>query len=183
MLKKYHKKKIYPHGGSHFSKRRSENNSYNRQSESYNRYQRNNSKNDIQSENDDTKVKSKEKLKTTLKNDGSKNNSKGRRSESHRDDPRRSQGWKREANRQKDRNKGINYTSSPLRYHVLYFHLDIYHSHFTPNIFNFNPFVSDHHVQIFTLGDLSDYKALYSRPINSAQAKATTKALASTDSI
>jgi hypothetical protein len=85
--------------------------------------------------------------------------------------------------KQKDRNKGINYTSSPLRYHVLYFHLDIYHSHFTPNIFNFNPFVSNHHAQIFTLGDLSDYKALYSRPINSAQAKATTKALASTDSI
>ena len=85
---------------------------------------------------------------------------------------------------QKDRNKGINYTSSPLRYHVSYFHLDIYHSHFISNIFNFNPFVSTHHVQIFTLGDLSDYKALYlSRPTNSAQTKATTKALASTDSI
>jgi hypothetical protein len=54
---------------------------------------------------------------------------------------------------------------------------------FTSNIFIFNPFVSTHHVQISTIGDLSDYKALYSRPINSAQAKATTKALASTDSI
>ena len=55
---------------------------------------------------------------------------------------------------------------------------------FTSNIFNFNPFVSTHHVQIFTIGDLSDYKALYlSRPTNSAQTKATTKALASTDSI
>ena len=63
MLKNYHKKKKCPP----FSKRRSENRSYNRQSESYNRYQRNNSKKDIQSENDDTEVKSKEKLKTTLK--------------------------------------------------------------------------------------------------------------------
>ena len=94
-LKRNHKKKICLHGGNHFSKRRSENRSYNRQSESYNRYQRNNSKNDIQSENDDTEVESKEKLKTTLKNCRSKNNSKGRRSESHREDPRRIQGRKR----------------------------------------------------------------------------------------
>ena len=60
MLKNSHKKKICPHGGSHFSKRRSE-------SENYNRYQRDNSKNDTQSENDDTKVKSEEKLETTIK--------------------------------------------------------------------------------------------------------------------
>ena len=55
---------------------------------------------------------------------------------------------------------------------------------FTSNIFNLNPFVSTHHVQIFTIGDLSDYKALYlSRPTNSAQTKVTVQALASTDSI
>jgi hypothetical protein len=53
-----------------------------------------------------------------------------------------------------------------------------------PIFLNFNLFVSTHHVLIFTIGDLSDYKALYlSRPTNSAQTKATTKALASTDSI
>jgi len=55
---------------------------------------------------------------------------------------------------------------------------------FTSNIFIFNPFVSTHHVQIFTIGDLSDYKApCLSRPTNSAQTKATVNALASTDSI
>jgi len=55
---------------------------------------------------------------------------------------------------------------------------------FTSNIFIFNPFVSAHHVQIFTIGDLSDYKApCLSRPTNSAQTKATVNALASTDSI
>jgi hypothetical protein len=55
---------------------------------------------------------------------------------------------------------------------------------FTSNIFIFNPFVSTYHVQTFTIGDFSDYKALYLlRPTNSAQTKATTKALASTDSI
>ena len=55
---------------------------------------------------------------------------------------------------------------------------------FTSNIFNFNPFVSTQHVQILTIGDLSDYKALYlSRPTNSAQTKVTVKALANTDSV
>jgi len=57
-------------------------------------------------------------------------------------------------------------------------------STFTSNIFIFNPFVSAHHVQIFTIGDLSDCKApCLARPTNSAQTKATVKALASTDSI
>ena len=55
---------------------------------------------------------------------------------------------------------------------------------FTSNTFIFNPFVSTHHVQISTIGELSDYKAPYlSRPTNSAQTKATVNALASTDSI
>ena len=55
---------------------------------------------------------------------------------------------------------------------------------FSSNIFNFNPFVSTHHVQTFTIGDFSDYKVLHlSRLINSAHTKATTKALANTDSI
>ena len=55
---------------------------------------------------------------------------------------------------------------------------------FTSNIFYFNPFVSTHHVQKFTIGDLSDYKAAYlSQPTNSAQTKASVNALASTDSI
>jgi len=55
---------------------------------------------------------------------------------------------------------------------------------FTSNIPIFNPFVSAYHVQIFTIGDLSDYKAPYlSQPTNSAQTKATVNALASTDSI
>jgi len=55
---------------------------------------------------------------------------------------------------------------------------------FTSNTPIFNPFVSAHHVQIFTIGDLSDCKApCLARPTNSAQTKATVKALASTDSI
>jgi hypothetical protein len=65
--KKNHKKKICLHGGNHFSKRRSESENYTQQSESYSRYKRNKSKNDIQSENEDTEVKNEEKLETLLK--------------------------------------------------------------------------------------------------------------------
>jgi hypothetical protein len=47
-----------------------------------------------------------------------------------------------------------------------------------------NPFVPNHHFQTFTIGDLSDCKALcLPRQTNSAQAKTTVKALANTDSI
>ncbi len=57
---------------------------------------------------------------------------------------------------------------------------------FTFNIFIsiFKPFVSDHQFQTFTIGNLSDCKApCLPRQTNSAQAKTTVKALASTDSI
>jgi hypothetical protein len=57
---------------------------------------------------------------------------------------------------------------------------------FTFNIFIsiFCPFVSDHHFQTFTVGDLSDCKVpCLSRQINSAQAKTTVNALANPDSI
>ncbi len=55
---------------------------------------------------------------------------------------------------------------------------------FTLNIFIsiFNPLVSDHHFQTFTIGNLSDCKAPWlPRQTNSAQAKTTIKALANTD--
>ncbi len=53
---------------------------------------------------------------------------------------------------------------------------------FTFNIFN--PFVSDHHFQTFTIGTLSDCKVpCLSRQTISAQAKTTVKALANPDSI
>jgi hypothetical protein len=52
------------------------------------------------------------------------------------------------------------------------------------DIFIFNPFVSDHHFQTITIGDLSDCKVpCLSRQTNSAQAKPTVNALANPDSI
>jgi hypothetical protein len=74
-VKKNHKKKTCLHGGNHFSKRKSESDSYNQQSESdsynqqsesYNQYNRIESKNDIKSENKDIKVKNERKPKTLL---------------------------------------------------------------------------------------------------------------------
>jgi hypothetical protein len=65
-VKKNHQRKICLHGGNHFSKRRSESEGYNQQSESHNRYKRIKSKNDIQSENEDIEVKKEEKLETLL---------------------------------------------------------------------------------------------------------------------
>jgi hypothetical protein len=70
--KSYQKKKTFPPGGSHFSKRRSESTSYRQQSENYDQCPRDNSKNDTQSENDYLTVKSKENLKTMIKIDGAK---------------------------------------------------------------------------------------------------------------
>ena len=87
-------------------------------------------KNDIQSENDDTEVKNKEKLETTLKTVEAKIIARADKVKAIEKTLEEFRVGKEKANRQKDRNKGINYTSSPLRYHVLYFHLDIYHSHF-----------------------------------------------------
>ncbi len=66
-MRKNHKKKICLHGGNHFSKRRSESESYNRESESHNQYKRIESKNNIKSENKDIKMKNKRKLRTLLK--------------------------------------------------------------------------------------------------------------------
>ncbi len=57
---------------------------------------------------------------------------------------------------------------------------------FTFNIFSsiLNPVVSDHHFQMFTIGDLSDCKVpCLSRLARSAQAKTTVNALANPDSI
>ncbi len=57
---------------------------------------------------------------------------------------------------------------------------------FTFNIFTliFDPFVSDHHFQTFTIGDVSNCKVpCLSRQIISAQAKTTVNVLANPDSI
>ena len=63
------KNKICPHGGSHFSKRRSEseNTNYHQQGENYDQCQRDNSQNDTRSETNDVTVKSKENTKTMKK--------------------------------------------------------------------------------------------------------------------
>jgi hypothetical protein len=120
-------------------------------------------KNDILSENDDTEVKNKEDLETILKT------------------------RKAKVTARADEVKAIEKTlelpphfATMFNIFILTFTIFI----LTYNIFIFNPFVSAYHVQRFTIGDLSDCKApCLSRPTNSAQAKATVKALANTSSI
>ena len=129
-------------------------------------------KNDIQSENDDTEVKNKE---TILKTRKAKVTA---RADEVKAIEKTLEEFRVEKNKQIG--KKIDTEASitlPPHFATTFtiFMLTFTISIFTSNIFIFNPFVSTHHVQIFTLGDLSDGKAFYSRPTNSAQAKGHNK--------
>jgi hypothetical protein len=188
-VKKSHKGKICLHGENHFSKRGSESNNYTLQSESYSRYKRNKSTNDIQSKNKVTEVKNVEKLETLLKSAKAKMTAKA-------DEVKAIEKTLEEFRVEKEKqvDKRIKTEASvtlPPRFattsniSILTFTIFI----FTFNIFIsiFNPFVSDpldHHFQTFTIGDLSNCKlrhlSLQTAPI---QADTLVKTLANPDSI
>jgi hypothetical protein len=188
-LNKSHKKISCPPGGSHFSKRRSESTSYRRQSENYNRYQRDNSKNDIQSETDDIKVKSKENLQTMIKTDKAKMIA--------RDDEVKAiektvEEFRARKEKQIDRRietKALKTLPHPFATNS---HISILTC--TRVICTFNIFISifsslvvdlfDRHFQTFTMGDFSDCKLRHlSRQTASIQADTVVKTLANLDFI
>jgi hypothetical protein len=160
-------------------KRRSE-------SESYDRYKRLKSKNDIKSEHEYIEVRNRRQLKTLLETTKAKVTAKadkvkaiGKTLEEFR------------VRKEKQVDKKIEAESSvtlPPHFAITY---NISILTFTIFIFSFNifisilnPFVSDHHCQTFTIGDLSDCRVpRLSRLTMSAQAKATVNALANPDSI
>jgi hypothetical protein len=141
-------------------------------------------KNDTQSENDDTEVKNREELETILKTRKAKVTARA-------DEVKAIEKTLKEFRVEKDKqiDKKIETEASitlpphfatTFNIFILTFTIFI----LTYKIFIFNPFVSAYHVQRFTIGDLSDCKApCLSRPTNSAQAKATVNALASTNPI
>jgi hypothetical protein len=169
-----------------FPKRRSESEGYNQQSESYNPYKIIKSRNDSKSENEDMTVKTAEKLKTLLKTAEVKVTAKA-------DEVRAIEKTLKEfrAGKEKQVDKKIEtevpvtlppHFATTINISILTFTIFI----FTYNLFIsiFKPFVSDHHSQTFTIGDLSDCKRPGpSRQTNSAQAKTTVNALANPDSI
>jgi hypothetical protein len=188
-LNRSHKKINCPLGGSHFSKRRSESTSYRRQSENYNRCQRDNSKNDTQSETNDVKVKSKENLETMIKIDEAKIIA--------RDDEVKAiekTVEKFRARKEKQIDKRIETKALITLPHpsATISHISILT--FTSFICTLNIFISifsslvadllDHHFQTFIIGDLSDCKLRHlSRQTASIQADTVVKSLANTDSI
>jgi hypothetical protein len=178
-------KKTCPHGGSHFSKRRSESTSYRQQSENYDQCQGDNSKNDTQSETDDITVKSKENLKTMTKIDEAKIIA--------RDDEVKAIGKTAEefrASIEKQIDRGIETKALITLPHpsatISYIPILTFTSFIC--IFSIlNSFVADpldHHFQTFTIGDLSDCKLRHlSRQTASTQADTVVKTLANPDSI
>jgi hypothetical protein len=190
-LKNYHKKKICPHGGSHFSKRRSESESYNPESESYNPYKIIKSKDDRQSENEDIKVKTEEKLITLLKTAKAKVTAKADEVKAVKAIEKTLQVFRVEKEKQIDKKTEAEasvtlppHFATTLNISILTFTIFIFTSHIFTFISIFDPFVSDHHFQTFTIGDLSDCKGpCSSQQTNSAQIKTTVNAFANPDSI
>jgi hypothetical protein len=185
-LKKYHKRKICPHGGNHFSKRRSDSEDYNQQSESYDPYKIIKSEDDKQSENKHMRVNTEEKLKTLLKTAKAEVTAKA--------DEVKAIGKTLQVVRvekEKQVDKKIEAEASvtlpphfatTFNISILTFTIFIFTSHIFISIFN--PFVSDHHFQTFTIGDFSVCKGpCSSRKTNSAQARTTVNAFANPDSI
>ncbi len=188
-VRKHHKRKIYSQGENHFSKRRSESNNYTQQSESYSRYKRNKSKNDIQSENKDTEVNNEEELETLLKTAKAEMTAKA-------DEVKAIEKILEEFRVEKEKpvDKRIETEASvTLPPHlatmsdssIFTFTIFIFTFNFFISIFN--PFVADpldHHFQTFTIGDLSDCKLRHlSQQTASIQADTFVKTLANPDSI
>jgi hypothetical protein len=186
------KNKICPHGGSHFSKRRSEseNTDYHQQGENYDQCQKDNSKNDTQSETDDVTVKSKENTKTIIKFDDEA------KMIARDDEVKAMEKTLKEfrARKGKQRDREIDTEASiTLPYpFAITFHIPILT--FTIFICTFNIFIAifnslvadplDHHSQTFTIRDLSDCKSRHlSQQTASTQADTVVKTLANPDSI
>ncbi len=198
------KQTISPCGENHFSKRRSESESYSQykrlnskseiesesKSKSYSQYERLNSKSEIKSENKDKKMRNEEKLTTLLTNTNAKVTAKV-------DEVKAIEKTLTGFRIEKQLDKKIG-SESPVTLppHVAtMFNISVLiclHIIFTIFIFYnfisiFNSVVSDpldHHFQTCTIGDLSDFKTLcLSRQTASVQAKTSVKAFANPDSI
>ncbi len=157
---------ISPHGENHFSKRRSESKIYSKQSESYNQYERINSKSDIKSENEDVEVRNEEKLMTLLINAEAKVTARV-------DEVKAIEKTLIELRVRKEKHldKKIE-AESPVTlppHFATTFNISIFICiHITFTIFILNNFISifksiasdpvDHHFQTFTVGALSDCK-------------------------
>jgi hypothetical protein len=171
-----------PTTGKPSPKRRSESESYNQQSESYNQCKNIKSKNDIKSENEDIEVKNEGKLKALLKTAKAKVTAKA-------DEVKAIEKTLKEFRVEKEKqvDKKIEATSSVILppHFATTFNIPILTFTIFLSIFLFfNPFVSDHRLQTFTIGNLSDCKVPgLSRQTISAQAKTTVNTLANPDSI
>jgi hypothetical protein len=182
------KQTISPRGENHFSKRRSE-------SESYSQYKRLNSKSEIKSESKnvkDVKVKTEKKLMTLLTNTKTKMTAKV-------DEVKAIEkpltGFRMEIEKQLDKKIGSESPVTLPPHSANTFNISVLICiHITFTIFILNNFISifnsvvsdpvDHHFQTFTIGDLSNCKMLcLSRQTASVQAKTSVKAFANPDSI
>ncbi len=167
-------------------KRRSESEGYNQQSENYNQYKIMKSKNDIKSENEDIEVKNEGKLRTLLKTAVAKVTART-------DEVKALEKTLKEfrVKKEKQIDKKIEAESSitlpphfAAKFDISILTFTIFIFTFDNFITIFNPSVSDHHFQTFTIGDLSDCKApCLARQTISAQTKTTVNALANPDSI
>jgi hypothetical protein len=165
-----------------FPKRRSE-------SESYNQYHRNKSKNDTKSENEDIEVKNEGKLRSLLKTAKAKVTAKA-------DEVKTIEKTLKElrVKNEKQVDKKIE-AESPvtlpphfaITFNISILTFTIFIVTFNIFILIFNPFVADpldHHFQTFTKGDLSNCKLQHlSRQTAPVQADTLVKALANPDSI
>jgi len=186
--KSYQKKKTFPHGGSHFSKRRSESTSYRQRSENYDQCPKENSKNDTQSENNYLTVTSKDSLKTMIKIDGVKIMAK--------DDEVKAMGKTAQefrASKEKQIDQGIETKTLKTLPHPSTTISDISILTFTNLIGTCKLIISilssyiadlvDHHFQTSVIGDLSSCKCKHlTQQTASNQADPVIKTFASTDS-
>jgi len=179
--------KISPHGENHFSKRRSE-------SESYSKYKSINSKSESKSESKDIKVKNENKLVTFSTDATSKVTAKADEVKAIRKTQKE---FRMEIGKQLDKKTGADlpvtlplHFATPFNISILIcicITFTIFILIFNIFILIFNPFLSDpldHHFQTFTFGDLSDCEVLCSSwKTASSQAKTAVNAFANLDSI
>jgi len=187
--KSYHKKKICPHGGSHFSKTKSESENYsedyNQQSESYDPHKIIKSKDNRQSENKDVTVKTEKKRETLVKT--AKANVTAKADEGKAIE-KTLQVSRAEKEKQVDTKIEAKASVTLPPHFATTFNIPILTFSiftFTYHIFSiFNPLVAEHHFQTFTIGDLSFCTGpCSSRRADSAPATTTIKAFANSDSI
>jgi hypothetical protein len=192
---------ISPRGENHFSKRRSERESYSQykrldskseiksenKNESYSQYERLNSKREIKSENKDAKVRNEEKPMTLLTNTKAKVTAKVDEVKAI---EKTLTGFRMEIEKQLDKKIGSESPVTVPPHFATTFNIPVLICiHITFTIFIFNNFISisnpvvsdpsDHHFQTFTFGDFSDCKMLcLSQQTASFQAKTSIKAFA-----